>query len=371
VTATEAARGLLDGMRDGTWLDKQDFPPLRYHVPEVIPEGLTVLAGAPKVGKSWFVLGCALAAAAGGRALGRIRCDQRHVFYLALEDGDRRMQDRCRALLGNTYRPRDRIPGEFTYVLEVLPGQIIATIAEYLRVYGDLRPLLIVDTLGRCLPPARNGETAYGRDYRVMSELKTLAAGSPGCALVVCHHDRKADTGDFVDAVSGTNGIAGAADTVLVLARPRGEPAGLLHVTGRDVPEASYAVSLQGVGRWTLDGANLAEAEEAARARVLTAGLADRSADIAGYVTEHGEPVTPAEVAAALGLDNDAAGKYLRRLAAAGRVRKAGRGLYAPHTPVRMSERPNTLSPPHTQDRGSESGGLFSDTSDGGRGRVR
>ena len=256
---TSDAGSLLDGMRDGTWLDRQDFPPLRYHVDGILPEGLTVLAGAPKVGKSWFVLGCALAVASGGTALGRIWCAPRHVCYLALEDGDRRMQDRCRKLLGGPYRPPGAIPGEFTYMTRIVPGQIIPTLAEYLETYGDLKPLVIVDTLGRVLPPAYQGETPYSRDYRIMSQLKDLADSAPGAALLLCHHDRKAVTADFVDSVSGTNGIACGAHTVLLLTRGRGESGGLLQVTGRDVAEGAYAVEFDW-GAWTLDGADLHQA---------------------------------------------------------------------------------------------------------------
>jgi len=328
---------LLDGMRDGTWLDKQDFPPLRYHVDGIIPEGLTVLAGAPKVGKSWFVLGCALAVASAGPALSRIWCTQRHVFYLALEDGDRRMQDRCRKLLDNPYRPRDAIPGHFTYMTRIVPGQIIPTIAEYLDTYGDLRPLVIVDTLGRVLPPAFTGETPYSRDYRIMSQLKDLADGWPGAALLLCHHDRKAVTADFVDSVSGTNGIAGGADIVLVLTRDRGSAEGLLQVTGRDVAEGAYAVSFEW-GAWTLDGDSLAEASAAARTRSATAGLDDRASAIVTHVDDQAGPVTPAAVAGALSLDGDLAGRYLRRLADAGRIRRVSRGHYTTVRSDRMSE---------------------------------
>jgi hypothetical protein len=328
---------LLDGMRDGTWLGKQKFPPLAYHVDGIIPEGLTVLAGAPKVGKSWFVLGNALAVASGGAALGKIRCRQRHVFYLALEDGDRRMQDRCRTLLANPWRPDDPIPGEFTYMTRITPGQIIATIAEYLETYGDLKPLVIVDTLGRVLPPAFTGETPYSRDYRVMSQLKDLSDSCPGAALLLCHHDRKAVTNDFVDSVSGTNGIAGGADTVLVLTRGRGESGGLLQVTGRDVSEGAYAVDFDW-GTWTLDGADLDQAAEAATAQRAAAGLDERSTGIVTYVTGQTEPVRPGDVAEALKLDGDTAGRYLRRLAETGRLRKVDRGLYAPVRSVRVSE---------------------------------
>ncbi len=57
---------LLAGVRTGEWLDQQVFPPLTYAIPGVIPKGFTVLAGAPKVGKSWFILSLCLAVASGG-----------------------------------------------------------------------------------------------------------------------------------------------------------------------------------------------------------------------------------------------------------------------------------------------------------------
>jgi hypothetical protein len=316
---------LLDGMRDGAWLGRQDFPPLRYHIPAIVPEGLTLLAGAPKVGKSWLVLGCALAVASGGRALGQLDCESRHVFYLALEDGDRRMQDRCRTLLGSG----QPIPDRFTYMTRVEPGQLMPTLAEYFEAYGTARPLVIVDTLGRVLPPAFSGETPYSRDYRIMSALKALADAHPGSALWLSHHDRKAVTADFVDSVSGTNGLAGGADTVIVLTRDRGESEGLLQVTGRDVTEGSYGASFDW-GSWTLDGGTLAEASAAAASRRSRAGLDDRSADIVAYVeSARPMPVSTPEVAEALELDADIAGRYLQRLAAGGRIRRVGRGRYA------------------------------------------
>ena len=339
-TSDSPGRGasLLTGMHDGAWLDKQEFAPLRYHVPGIIAEGVTVLAGAPKVGKSWLVLGCALAVAAPGSAFGKLWCEARPVFYLALEDGDRRLQERCRVLLGSKYRPRDPIPGAFTYLTRVRPGAVVATIGEYLDAHGKPGPLVIVDTLGKVLPPALLGETSYGRDYRIMTDLKDLTDAWPGTSLLISHHDRKAETPDFVDSVSGTNGIAGGADTVLVLARPRGESGGLLHVTGRDVTEDSYAVSFDR-GAWTLDGGGgLDEAAATARARHATAGLAERSAEIVAYVIGRDEPVSPAQVANALGLDGDQAGKYLRRAVEAGRLTKTGYGLYAPVRSVRMSD---------------------------------
>ena len=160
-----------------------------------------------------------------------------------------------------------------------------------------------------------------------MSGLKAITDGFPGAALLINHHDRKAVVTDFVESVSGTNGIAGGADSVIVLTRPREDTGGLLQITGRDVAEGSYAVTFHG-GRWQLDGKDLDTAAAAARERRATAGLGDRSAEIVTYVTSQPNPVGPADVAAAIGMEADTAGRYLRRLADHGRLYRHARGLY-------------------------------------------
>ena len=83
--------------------------------------------------------------------------------------------------------------------------------------------------------------------------LKRIADDHPGLTIVVIHHTRKAFSDDFIDSISGTHGLAGAADTIIALSRGRGEGDGILHVTGRDVIEAGYAVTFRG-GAWALDG---------------------------------------------------------------------------------------------------------------------
>ena|SRR5687768_9966457 len=79
-------------------LQVMKFPPVRYVVPGFIAEGCTLLAGRPKLGKSWLMLGLAVA---GGRyCLGDARCEQGGVLYLALEDNQRRLQRRIDKVLG-------------------------------------------------------------------------------------------------------------------------------------------------------------------------------------------------------------------------------------------------------------------------------
>jgi hypothetical protein len=323
---------LLAGLRTGDWLDAQIFPPLNYVVPGLIPEGLTLLVGAPKIGKSWLSLSIALAAASGARALGHIEVDPRPVLLLALEDGDRRLQDRIRKLIPGP------IPPQLHYMTRIKPGMVVPTIEAWLATVDHPEPFVLLDTVGKILPPAMNGETTYQRDYKVAGRLKEICDNRPGMALTGLHHDRKAAAEDFVESVSGTNGLAGAADTIIVISRPRNESQGLLKVTGRDVVEAEYAVTTMD-GNWLLMGGSLEDAASIAATIRATANLGDRSAEILRYVNKHPEGVRAGDVAKALGdLDAQKAGTYLGRLHNSGKVRKLERGLYTPVESVESVE---------------------------------
>ncbi len=321
-------KGLLHGLRTGDWLDGQTFPPLRYAVPGLVPEGLVLNVGPPKIGKSWELLDFALAIAWGGRALGHLDVGEpRPVLMLALEDGDRRLQDRCRKLLdGGT------IPPGFHYMTRTEPGRILDTLHAWASMYPDELPVMFVDTLGKCMPPAFMGESAYQRDYRIGSQLKAIADAHAGCSLVVNHHDRKAGSEDFVDNVSGTNGLAGAADTILVLSRRRHETAGIIQVTGRDVAEGEYAVEFVDGCHWVLAGGSLDAAASRAD-RVKNAGsLGDRSLDVLDLVNQHPEGITAAQIDEKL--DITGARTYLSRLKETDRIVSLRRGVYGPRPPV-------------------------------------
>jgi hypothetical protein len=320
---------LLVGLRTGAWLDTQEFPELRYVVPSIVPEGTTVLAGAPKVGKSWAILHIALSAATGGQVFGCLPTGSaRPVLYLALEDGWRRLQHRSRTL-----RPGQQIPELLHLMIEVERGQAVATIEQWLEKHGDQAPLVAVDTLGRVMPRSLQGESAYERDYRALTALKKLADEHPGTSMLLVHHTRKLASDDFVDGVSGTLGITGAADTTVVLSRSRSDDSGLLKVTGRDVDEAEYAVEKAEHGTWTLTGGSLTAAQQAAFVMRTTLGVSDRSADIVTLVTESEGGIGPKEVGDKLGIPTKAAGTYLRRLVDSGRIHKIGRGKYAAAAP--------------------------------------
>ena len=128
-TSDSSDGGVKYELRDGAWLDGQQFPPLRYTVPGLMPAGLGIIAAPPKAGKSLLILDWLLAVASGGpRSAALPVGPARDVLYLALEDGDRRLQARCRHLLASG----EQIPARFRYVLAVPPGQVLAVIADAL-----------------------------------------------------------------------------------------------------------------------------------------------------------------------------------------------------------------------------------------------
>jgi|GEM_PF-2098716 len=318
----------LAGAFTATWLMDQEFPPVEYAVPGVLTEGLGIIVSPPKVGKSWWVLGTAIACSTGGLAMNAIQVEQRPVLYLALEDGQRRLQQRL-IDLGVT-----EVNEDLTFLTEIPAGAFL-TIGAFLERNADRKPLIILDTLGKSRD-VFTGNDAYQKDYKELGDFKDLVDRFPGSSLLIVHHTNKGAHGDFVSSVSGTQGIAGAADSILTIERERGKDEAILNVTSRDAAEGSYAMTFDN-GAWHLDGSDLAEAADAVHTRRATSGLGDRMTQVVEHVTANG-PLTPSQVAKALDLDNKTAGDLLGRAARAGRILKQGRGIYTSSTPVESVE---------------------------------
>jgi DNA-binding transcriptional ArsR family regulator len=310
---------LLDAVKSGTWLHAQEFDPLAWVVPDLIPEGFGLITGPPKVGKSYLTLGLAMSSAGGVMAFGRIPLGGRKpVLLLALEDGDRRMQARTRELLAG-----EEMPPWFDYVTEPPEGRVFPLIQRWLARHRGRNPIVILDTLGKVMPNAMPGEGAYQRDYRIGSALKRLA--EPGTSILVVHHTNKSESGDWMNSTSGTNGLNGAADFTLNLSRKRGAAQGIVRVTGRDVMEGEYALLFR--GSWYLDGLDLHEA--ALRAEELLAeekgGKSSderKREDILGALGRNPAGLATTPIAQMLGIDPRSVGFHLTRMEAAGKVRR-------------------------------------------------
>ncbi len=225
-----------------------EFPEPKWAVPGIISEGVNLLAGPPKVGKSWLSLGLALSVAAGGTAMDTVPVEGGPVLYLALEDTPRRLQTRMGKILGNS-----RAPSGLTLATSCppLPQGGNEAIAQWLDRNPEAR-MVVIDVFAKMRGNSAPGASAYDADYAAVGHAKRIA-DHYGVAVVLVHHVRKAASDDFLAEVSGTNGLAGAADATLVLKRARGQADGVLHVTGRDVDEAEYALRFYAeAGAWQL-----------------------------------------------------------------------------------------------------------------------
>lgn len=225
-----------------------EFPEPVWAVPGIICEGVNLLCGPPKVGKSWASLGLGLSIAAGARAFDKIPVNGGPVLYLALEDTGRRLQSRMRKLLGGQPAPAGlRLATE----CPLIDRGGAERIAAWLEKHQDAR-MVVIDVFAKIRGAAIPGASAYEADYAAVGAIKRLA-DYYAVPFVLVHHVRKAGAEDFLEAVSGTNGIAGAADATLILRRGRNKADGVLFVTGRDVDEAEYALTFNpDNGSWTL-----------------------------------------------------------------------------------------------------------------------
>lgn len=334
---------LLSGVITAAQLDGMTFAPLVEHVPHLITEGFGILGGPPKVGKSWLTAGLALAVAQGGTALGGIHLRHpRDVLLMALEDGKRRLQSRMQRL--NHGQP---LPARLHLLTDIAPGTAAATISEWLEIHQDdeHKPLIILDTLGKARPQRRPGEDAYIADYLLGSHIKRTVDAVPGAALVAVTHTRKMASEDFLEAISGTQGIAGSADYVMVLRRKRKSDEGILAVTGRDVVENEYAVKVDD-GIWSLDGMDIldAAATVTSRSERDQNRLGDRSLDAMRFVNSR-EATTPADLAEHLKIDGRVAGNLLARLTDGGYITKPRRGTYGPGESGETGESPGQALP--------------------------
>jgi hypothetical protein len=307
-------------------LQNYKFPPLEFFVEGLIAEGLTLLVGSPKVGKSWLALDMALAIASGRPALGQIPVSQCDVLFLALEDGPRRIQDRIRTLIGSD----QPWPASLHVAVERPEGDVRIALDDHVEAWPRTR-VVIVDTLAKTRPPARPGDAMYDGDYRFAGQLQRWAVDHR-MALVALHHDRKMAAVDFVDAVSGSHGITGAADTIAVLTRARGDEEGLLQLTGRDIADdVAWRLKRSGPAWKFLD-------KQSTGMLAATVGLGDRAADVAGFVVSADKPVGAAEIVLSLGLDRDLVDRYLKRLRDSGRIIRVARGRYAAPSAAPLSE---------------------------------
>lgn len=244
-------------------LQAKKLPPVRFIVEGLLPQGLALLASPPKYGKSWFVLDLCLSVAAGRNFLNH-KSNGGGCLYLALEDSYNRLKSRMNKVLQGATAPKG-----FDFSVKA-PG-IGEGLIETLEAYMKDKPktvLIVIDTLQKVRTTVNAKEGAYQADYREVGTLKAFADKYSICILLVHHLRKAADDSDPFNRISGTNGIAGSADTSMVMARKsRSDKNTTLCVTGRDVESSDTVIWFRSdTYRWEYIG-SLEEQEREAQRR--------------------------------------------------------------------------------------------------------
>jgi len=263
--AAERRRELLGSCIDAVDLDAMTFEPPRWLVEDMITEGLTILGGRPKAGKSRLCLQLARAIVEARYFLNK-RTTRAAVLYAALEDSDVRLQKRLRSedecgmedrgLLIRTDFPRYDQGG-------------FEELADYLT-YAEEIGLVIIDTAGRFLPPNKKNADPYEHATEHLGKIHRLCLDRKA-SLILVTHMTKARSGDYLDNILGSTGMTAVADTIMALDQT--DRGFALHARGRDIEELEIPLIEDGIG-WRVGGAKerLTEPENAVLSRVVMAG---------------------------------------------------------------------------------------------------
>jgi hypothetical protein len=294
---------------------EREYPEMTWAVRDLLPEGLTILAGKQKMGKSFLVLNIAVAVARGSYALGKLPVDKRGVLYLALEDGERRIQERSRALLDGAKAP-DNL--DVATEMLALDDGGLTELEEYIKEKPHTG-LIIIDVLSRV---QRNRAGVDPRDeiYRQIAPLQQMGLKYHVAIVAVHHLHKDKGTGDDQDRIYGSSGYAQVADCIVMLDLQRGNNIATLSVSGRDIKDQKYtlvwdeALSTWGISEDSLDYIATKPSE---RAKLLLA-MRDKEDGIASRQ----------ELLEKLDKSSGALDQLLRDAMDNGEVVKIGRGMY-------------------------------------------
>ena len=217
-------------------LQNRTYEPTPFLVDELIPEGLHILAGAPKIGKSWLALWLCLCISQ-GQPLWNFATTQGEVLYLSLEDSFQRIQTRLFDLT------EDAPPTlHFAIMADTLKHGLEQQIEQFLAEHPATK-LVVIDTLQR-VRSTGGDSNLYANDYQDVGLLKQLA-DKHHIAILLIHHLRKLHDDDPMNMISGSTGLSGAADSAFVLQKnARSANAASLHCTGRDIPDRTLKLEL-------------------------------------------------------------------------------------------------------------------------------
>lgn len=269
----------------------------------VLSDGLAIMAGDSKIGKSWMVLWMCLQISKGEPVWG-LPTRKTDVVYLALEDREWRVQQRMQDL---TDTPPDNL--HFGFSCGQLGAELESQIEDVLKDYPSTG-LLFIDTLQMVRDNVSAKVNAYAQDYKDLSSLKKIADNHGICIFVVHHTRKERDGGNIFNDMTGSTGIMGVADTGMILRKEdRFGDNATLCITGRDVEEKKLKMQMRGV-KWEIT-------EELSADDLRKERIPDFVFKVVDFLFEHRKfEGTVTELLAAVGnteLKPNVASKYLTR----------------------------------------------------------
>lgn len=300
-------------------LQLKDFAPVRFFLPGFIPEGVTLLVGRPKVGKSWLALDLCIAAADDNRfTLGSLKPASGPCLYLALEDNRRRLKKRQAKLIPEDWPWPESLQFATEWRRSNEGG--VDDLRSWCNSVGK-PALIVIDTLQK-FRPVPKGQDSYASDYAAVTAVQELTKAFAGLCVVILHHDRKMEADDPFDTVSGTQGLTGAADTILILKRQAGTVR--LFVRGRDVEESETVLRFDKHScKWTM----MSEADTEAVLSGERQAVLDALARFEPTSERDGMSVQEIMLATERD-DRNAVDQLLYRMKEAGEIRRVRRGIY-------------------------------------------
>ena len=175
--------------------------------------GAYILAGAPKIGKSFMVAQIAYHVST-GQDLWGYKVHQGTVLYLALEDDFQRIQSRMFMMYGVEDTPNLH----FATTAGKIGNGLDEQLENFIREHSDTN-LIIIDTMQK-IREAGGEAYSYASDYEIIGKLKRFADRHSIC-IVTVHHTRKQPAGDSFETISGTTGLLGCADGALLMQKKK------------------------------------------------------------------------------------------------------------------------------------------------------
>jgi len=273
---------------DGAALMSQPLRPPNFVVDTLLSQGLHILAGSPKVGKSWLALWLAVTVAK-GEPVWNLASKQGTTLYLCLEDSVLRIQNRL-------FEITEDAPDSVHFCTECAPiGQGLEEQVEHFLAQHPDTALVIVDTLQMIRPVH---DATYANDYRDLSVLKRMA-DRHGIAILLIHHLRKEKAADVFCRISGTTAISGAVDSSFTLVEERrGSARAKLTCIGRDIEYRELELRRNEENVWELVSDNREQpALGEGRIVCLLSELMGRQKTFIGTPTELSKQIDPEGVA--------------------------------------------------------------------------